>query len=71
MDTCMQTELANASPATVNAGCEAALPEAMELVHNIARKFRARVPQQVALEDLVQAGAVGLLMAMRSYDERR
>lgn len=37
-------------------------------VYYIARQVHARLPQQVPLEDLVQAGVIGLIEAVRSYD---
>lgn len=38
------------------------------LVTRIARHLMARLPSSVVLEDLVQAGMVGLLEAMQKYD---
>jgi RNA polymerase sigma factor FliA len=37
-------------------------------VYYIARRIHERLPQQVPLEDLVSAGVVGLIEAVRSYD---
>lgn len=40
-------------------------------VHYIARRIHCRLPSQVLLEDLVQAGVVGLLDAVEKYDPRK
>jgi RNA polymerase sigma factor for flagellar operon FliA len=37
-------------------------------VYYIARRIHERLPQQVPLEDLVHAGVIGLIEAVRSYD---
>lgn len=37
-------------------------------VHYIARQIHERLPKQVPLEDLVHAGVIGLIGAVRSYD---
>jgi len=37
-------------------------------VHFIARRIHRRVPPQVPIEDLVNAGVIGLLDAVRKYD---
>ncbi|MGB8011406.1 MAG: FliA/WhiG family RNA polymerase sigma factor [Terriglobales bacterium] len=37
-------------------------------VHYIARRIHERLPQQVPFEDLVHAGVIGLIEAVRSYD---
>jgi RNA polymerase sigma factor FliA len=37
-------------------------------VYYIARQVHERLPQQVPFEDLVQAGVIGLIEAVRSYD---
>jgi RNA polymerase sigma factor for flagellar operon FliA len=37
-------------------------------VHYVAARIRERLPKQVELEDLIQAGVIGLLEACRSYD---
>jgi len=37
-------------------------------VHYIARRIFERVPQHVPFEDLVNAGVIGLIEAIRSYD---
>jgi RNA polymerase sigma factor FliA len=40
-------------------------------VYYIARRICERLPQHVSFEDLVHAGVVGLLEAVRSYDVRK
>jgi RNA polymerase sigma factor for flagellar operon FliA len=40
-------------------------------VHFIARRIHRRVPPQVLIEDLVNAGVIGLLDAVRKYDAAR
>ena len=40
-------------------------------VYYIAARIRERLPQHVELEDLVNAGVIGLLEASRSYDSRK
>lgn len=40
-------------------------------VYYIARRIYERLPQQVCFEDLVHAGVVGLIEAVRSYEARK
>lgn len=40
-------------------------------VHYLAARIRERLPKHVPMEDLVQAGVIGLLEACRSYDSTR
>lgn len=47
------------------------LLEQMVLVRHIARQIYRRVPQHVELDDLVSAGALGLLDAYRRFDRSR
>ncbi|HVZ59637.1 MAG TPA: sigma factor, partial [Terriglobales bacterium] len=37
-------------------------------VYYIARRIHERLPQHVPMEDLIQAGVIGLVEAVRSYD---
>jgi len=37
-------------------------------VYYVAARIRERLPKQVDMEDLVQAGVIGLLEACRNYD---
>ncbi len=57
-------------PAMLPTGAEC-LIEQIEWVRSIARQIRNRLPRSVALEDLVSAGLIGLLVAMRSFDQSR
>jgi RNA polymerase sigma factor FliA len=50
---------------------EAALLEQIPQVRFIARKIHERLPQHIDLEDLVHAGILGLLDAMKKYDGSR
>jgi RNA polymerase sigma factor for flagellar operon FliA len=45
--------------------------EELPQVQFIARRIHERLPQHVPLEDLVQAGVIGLIDAVRSYDSSR
>src|SRR5580700_10471555 len=40
-------------------------------VYYIATRIRERLPQQVEFEDLVSAGVVGLLEAVRNFDNSK
>ena len=40
-------------------------------VYYVAARIRERLPKNVELEDLVQAGVIGLLEACRNYDESK
>jgi len=40
-------------------------------VHYIARRVYERLPQHVPFEDLVHAGVIGLIEAIRSYDAKK
>ena len=44
------------------------LLEHLPQVHHVARRIHGRLPQQVLLEDLVHAGILGLMDAVRKYD---
>ncbi len=41
------------------------------LVKRIAHHYLGRLPQSVQLDDLIQAGMLGLLEAARNYDATR
>jgi RNA polymerase sigma factor for flagellar operon FliA len=47
---------------------EKLLLEHLPQVHYIARRIHGRLPPQVLLEDLVHAGILGLMDAVRKYD---
>jgi len=50
---------------------ERILLEQMPQVRYIARRIHDRLPRQVAIEDLVHAGVLGLIDALTKYDEAR
>jgi RNA polymerase sigma factor FliA len=50
---------------------EQILLEHLGQVHHIARRIHDRLPPQVPLEDLVHAGILGLIDAVRKYDPRK
>ena len=56
--------LANSEPSGENA----AVLQHIGLVHKTALHIKARLPDHVELEELVQIGMVGLLEAAKSYD---
>jgi len=43
----------------------------MDLVRKIAFHLKGRLPASVQVEDLIQAGVIGLLEALQNFDERR
>lgn len=45
--------------------------ELIPLLHRIARKMRAHLPGQIEVDDLVGAGSLGLLDAVRKFDVRK
>ncbi|MGH9417657.1 MAG: sigma-70 family RNA polymerase sigma factor [Terriglobales bacterium] len=61
-----------AAPAPLDAAeRERLLLEHLPQVRYVARRIHERLPQQVLLEDLVQAGVVGLIDALHKYDPAR
>lgn len=50
---------------------ERLLLEQLPQVKYIARRIHERLPQHVALEDLVHSGVVGLIDALNKFDERK
>ena len=56
--------LANSEPS----GANSAVLQHIGLVHKTALHIKARLPDHVELEELVQIGMVGLLEAAKSYD---
>lgn len=60
------------APAVLDAAeRERLLLEQLPQVRYIARRIHERLPPQVLLEDLVQAGVVGLIDALHKYDPAR
>jgi RNA polymerase sigma factor (sigma-70 family) len=54
-----------------DAARETAILQDMNLVRDIAKRFRGRVPPCVTLDDLVSAGTVGLIQAVDRFDSSR
>jgi RNA polymerase sigma factor for flagellar operon FliA len=50
---------------------ERALVAELPLVYRIARQIHAALPRHVVLEDLVQAGVLGLIDAYAKYDDQK
>lgn len=50
---------------------EALLTEHLPLVRYIAKRIHQRLPHHVPLDDLIQAGALGLIQAIDRYDPNR
>ncbi len=50
---------------------ERMLLEQLPQVRYIARRIHDRLPQHVALEDLVHAGVLGLIDALNQYDPNK
>ena len=50
---------------------EQLLSQHLGLVHHIARQIAERVPDGVELDDLVSAGALGLVLALESFEPAR
>lgn len=65
MQTQLATATATAAYSTINAG------DHMALVQKVARKIARRLPKQVEVDDLVGAGALGLVDAARKFDASR
>ena len=43
----------------------------MGLIKNIARQMKEIIPQEMSWEDVVQYGCIGLIEAVRNYDEEK
>src|SRR5580692_10301346 len=50
---------------------DAMVMQELSQVYYIATRIRERLPQQVELEDLVNAGVIGLLEAVRNFDNSK
>ncbi len=62
------TTPSQAGPASSEADTETLLLEHAPLVKKIALHIQARLPDSVQLDDLLQAGMIGLLQASKSFD---
>jgi len=63
----MQNPYANQKPVDR----EAVVMEYAPMVKHIANRLAARLPASIQLDDLVQAGMIGLLEAMEKYDAQK
>jgi RNA polymerase sigma factor for flagellar operon FliA len=63
----LQSSFPTAAPLN-DAERERLLLEHLPQVHFVARRIHLRLPQQVLLEDLVHAGILGMIDAVRKYD---
>lgn len=50
---------------------ERLLLEHLSLVRHVAKSIHARLPQHVCLDDLIQAGVLGLIQAIDKYDSTK
>ncbi len=66
-----QAELAYQTSATLDEDRNELVMQELSQVYYIASRIRERLPQHVELEDLVNAGVIGLLEASRSFDSSK
>jgi RNA polymerase sigma factor for flagellar operon FliA len=66
-----QAELAYHTSATLEDDRNDLVMQELSQVYYIASRIRERLPQHVELEDLVNAGVIGLLEASRSFDNTK
>ena len=66
-----QAELAYHTSATLEEDRNDLVMQELQQVYYIASRIRERLPQHVELEDLVNAGVIGLLEASRSFDNTK
>jgi RNA polymerase sigma factor for flagellar operon FliA len=66
-----QAELAYHTSATLEEDRNELVMQELSQVYYIASRIRERLPQHVELEDLVNAGVIGLLEASRSFDNTK
>lgn len=64
-------ELAYRTSAAGGSDQDQLIAQELSQVYYIASRIRERLPQHVELEDLVSAGVVGLLEAVRSFDSAK
>jgi RNA polymerase sigma factor (sigma-70 family) len=66
-------KLANATAQTPlqDAAREAAIVQNLQIVDNLARRFKRRVPPCVTFDDLTSAGTIGLIEAVDRFDASR
>ena len=66
-----QAEAAYKTSAAVGDDRNDLVMQELSQVYYIASRIRERLPQHVELEDLVNAGVVGLIEASRSFDSTK
>jgi RNA polymerase sigma factor for flagellar operon FliA len=66
-----QAELAYKTSTEEAADCNELAMQELSQVYYIAQRIRERLPQHVELEDLVNAGVIGLLEASRSFESSK
>jgi len=66
-------KLRNTTESIPNNGAarDAAIFQDLDLVNNIARRFRRRLPPCVTFDDLANAGMIGLIQAVDRFDQTR
>jgi RNA polymerase sigma factor for flagellar operon FliA len=67
----MPAEVAYKTSTTNLEECNELVMQELSQVYYIASRIRERLPQHVELEDLVNAGVIGLLEASRSFDSSK
>ncbi|MBI1749389.1 MAG: FliA/WhiG family RNA polymerase sigma factor [Acidobacteria bacterium] len=68
MKSATKTKKCDVTPTMDNAERDRLLMEQLPQVRYVARRIHDRLPKQVPLEDLIQAGILGLIDALAKYD---
>ena len=63
--------IASSGEGEITATCDELILQQLPQVHFIASRIHERLPQQVDLHDLVQAGVIGLIEACRNFDSSK
>lgn len=63
--------IASSSEGEIPAACNELILQQLPQVHYIASRIHERLPQQVELHDLVQAGVIGLIEACRNFNSSK
>jgi RNA polymerase sigma factor for flagellar operon FliA len=63
--------IASSGEGDIPATCNEQILQQLPQVHYIASRIHERLPQQVDLHDLVQAGVIGLIEACRNFDNSK
>ena len=67
----MKTKNTSANIPGQGSARETTILQNLELVNNLANRFKRRVPPCVTFDDLVSAGTIGLVQAVDRFDESR